>query len=43
MVTIRERRMSPAVVVDDVFPMLFTGDVHKVRYRVPGPHSVTKT
>ena len=37
------RRMSPVVVVDDVSPVVRTGDVDRVRYRGPGVVGVPKT
>ena len=37
------RRMSSIVVVDDVSPMVRTGDVDRIRYRGSGVDSVPKT
>ena len=36
-------RMSPVVVVDDVFPVVRTGDVDRIRYRGSGVVGVPKT
>ena len=35
--------MSPVVVVDDVFPLVRTGDVDRIRYRGSGVVGVPKT
>ena len=35
--------MSPVVVVDDVSPVVRTGDVDRIRYRGSGVVSVSKT
>ena len=35
--------MSPVVVVDDVSPMVRTGDVDRIRYRGSGVDGVSKT
>ena len=35
--------MSPVVVVDDVSPVVRTGDVDRIRYRGSGVDSVPKT
>ena len=42
-IPLRIRRMSPAVVVDDVSPVVRTGDVDRIRYRGSGVDSVPKT
>ena len=42
-IIIRIRRMSPVVVVDDVSPVVTTGDVDRVRYRSYGVVGVPKT
>ena len=39
----RIRRMSPVVVVDDVSPVVSTGDVDRIRYRGSGVVDVPKT
>ena len=40
---LRIRRMSPVVVVDDVSPVVRTGDVDRIRYRGSGVDGVPKT
>ena len=40
---VRIRRMSSVVVVDDVSPVVRTGDVDRIRYRGSGVLSVPKT
>ena len=35
--------MSPVVVVDNVFPVVRTGDVDRIRYRGSGVEGVLKT
>ena len=35
--------MGPVVVVDDVFPVVRTGDVDRIRYRCSGVVAVLKT
>ena len=42
-IPLRTRRMSPVVVVDDVFPVVRTGDVDRIRYRGSGVVGVPKT
>ena len=42
-IPLRIRRMSPAVVVDDVSPVVRTGDVDRIRYRGFGVVGVPKT
>ena len=42
-IPVRIRRMSPVVVVDDVSPVVRTGDVDWVRYRGYGVGGVPKT
>mgnify|MGYP003692460735 CR=1 FL=1 len=42
-IIIRIRRMSPVVVVDDVSPVVRTGDVDRIRYRGSGVVGVPKT
>ena len=42
-VPVRIRRMSPVVVVDDVSPVVRTGDVDRIRYRGSGVDGVPKT
>ena len=38
-----KRRMSPVVVVDNVSPVVRTGDVDRIRYRGSGVVAVPKT
>ena len=42
-IPVRIRRMSPVVIVDDVSPVVRTGDVDRVRYRGSGVVGVLKT
>ena len=42
-IPLRIRRMSPAVVVDDVSSVVRTGDVDRIRYRGSSVFGVTKT
>ena len=42
-IPLRIRRMSPVVVVDDVSPVVRTGDVDRIRYRCSGVVGVPKT
>ena len=42
-ILLRIRRMSPVVVVDDVSPVVRTGDVDRIRYRGSGVVGVPKT
>ena len=42
-IPLRKRRMSPVVVVEDVSPVVRTGDVDRVRYRGSGVVGVPKT
>ena len=42
-IPLRIRRMSPVVVVDDVSPVVRTGDVNRIRYRGIGVVGVPKT
>ena len=42
-IPLRIRRMSSVVVVDDVSPVVRTGDVDRIRYRVIGVVGVPKT
>ena len=42
-IPLRIWRMSPVVVVDDVSPVVRTGDVDRVRYRGSGVDGVSKT
>lgn len=42
-IAIRIRGMSPVVVVDDVSPVVRTGDVDRIRYRGCGVVGVPKT
>ena len=42
-ITRRIRRMSSVVVVDDVSPVVRTGDVDRIRYRGSGVAGVPKT
>ena len=42
-IPLRIGRMSSVVVVDDVSPMIRTGDVNRVRYRGSGVVGVPKT
>ena len=42
-IPLRIRRMSPVVIVDDVSPVVRTGDVDRIRYRNPCVVGVPKT
>ena len=42
-IPLRIRRMGPVVVVDDVSPVVRTGDADRIRYRGPGVVGVPKT
>ena len=42
-IPLRIRRMSPVVVVDNVSPVVRTGDVDRIRYRGSGVVGVPKT
>ena len=42
-ISLRIRRMSSVVVVDDVSPVVRTGDIDRVRYRGYGVVGVPKT
>ena len=42
-IPLRIRRMSSVVVVDDVYPVVRTGDVDRIRYPVFGVVGVPKT
>ena len=42
-IPLRIRKMSPVIVVDDVFPVVWTGYVDRIRYRGSGEVGVPKT
>ena len=42
-IPVKIRRMSPVVVVDDVSPVVRTGDIDRIRYRGSGVVGVPKT
>ena len=41
-ISIRKRFVSPVVVINDVSPVVRTGDIDRIRYRGSGVHGVLK-